>query len=351
MPATPREIVQRCLRRQHPPRTPRDLWTLPWANTHHPAAVATLRQRFPSDFGGVPDVYRPAPRRRGDPYAVGTYTDEWGCVFTNIHAGVIGEVRAPLLASAADWRQLKPPIEMLPDDAATARATVNRACEASQQFVLSPCIARPWERYQFIRGSADAMMDVADGGKDVRTLLRRIQEFYLRDLRFWVTTNVDAVMFMDDWGAQRQLLISPAAWRALFKPLYREYCQLIHAAGKFAFMHSDGHIAAIYPDLIEIGVDAVNSQLFCMDLAELARVAKGKITFWGEMDRQHVLPAADPAVGRAAVREVARHLYDPAGGQIAQFEFGAGANPATALAIFEEWEAVDREHAGKQGVK
>jgi len=150
---------------------------------------------------------------------------------------------------------------------------------------------------------------------------------------------------MDDWGSQRQLLIPPPLWRQFFKPLYREYCDLAHAHGKFAFMHSDGHIAEVYDDIVEIGVDALNSQLFCMDMADLARRAKGKLTFWGEIDRQHVLPAKDPQVGRAAVREVAKHFYDPAGGVIAQFEFTPGSHPATAIAIFEEWEQVQREQA------
>ena len=131
----------------------------------------------------------------------------------------------------------------------------------------------------------------------------------------------------------------------MFKPLYRDYCDLIHAAGKYVFMHSDGHIQAIYPDLVEIGVDALNSQLFCMDMAELARIAKGNMTFWGEIDRQHVLPSKDPDVGRQAVRTVARHLYDPSGGVIVQFEFTAGFNPAVVTAILEEWERVDAEHA------
>ncbi len=152
-------------------------------------------------------------------------------------------------------------------------------------------------------------------------------------------------MFMDDWGAQDRLLISPEIWRTLFKPLYKDYCALAHAQGKFAFMHSDGYITPILEDLIDVGVDAINAQLFCMDMAEVARLAKGKITFWGEIDRQHVLPDPDPQVGRDAVRKVAQHLYDPAGGLIAQFEFGPGANPATALAIFEEWDNVQAEYA------
>jgi len=105
-------------------------------------------------------------------------------------------------------------------------------------------------------------------------------------------------------------------------------------------MHSDGHIESIYPDLIETGVNALNSQLFCMDMEKLSNQYKGKITFWGEIDRQHVLPSPNPETGRQAVREVAKHLYDPKGGLIAQFEFGPGANPATAMAILDEWERV-----------
>ncbi len=143
---------------------------------------------------------------------------------------------------------------------------------------------------------------------------------------------------MDDWGSQQSLLIAPAIWRELFRPLYQEYCEIAHAHGKFAFMHSDGHIQSIYPELIEVGVDAINSQLFCMDMVELARIAKGKITFWGEIDRQHVMNAPDPESGRAAVREVVEHLYAPEGGVIAQFEFGPGANPAMPMGLYEEWE-------------
>ncbi len=78
-------------------------------------------------------------------------------------------------------------------------------------------------------------------------------------------------------------------------------------------------------------------------LAEVARVGKGKITFWGEIDRQHVLPARDPQVGRDAVRLVARHLYDRAGGIIAQFELTPGSHGPTAIAIFEEWDRVEAE--------
>jgi uroporphyrinogen decarboxylase len=346
---SPREIVRRTLSFQHPERIARDLWTLPIACRQHPQALAELQRRFPSDIADAPCVYRPSTVVRGEPYVIGDYIDEWGSVFTGVQEGVWGEVRTPALAEIADWRQVRPPYETLPEDQAAARSTVNRFCGQTDRFVKAACCARPWERYQFLRGSANAMMDIAcpeDGASD---LLKKIHEFYLAELEFWVSTDVDAIMFMDDWGSQRQLLIRPATWREIFKPLYRDYAALAHSRGKFALMHSDGYIADVYDDLIEVGVDAVNSQLFCMDWSDLER-AKGRITFWGEIDRQHILPAADPQIGRDAVREVARHLYDPAGGTIAQLEFGAGANPQTVIAVYETWEQVDRDarHAAER---
>jgi len=249
-------------------------------------------------------------------------------------------VRDPILSELGGWRDVAPPYETFPADRRKAVEEVNTFCRETDAFVMAEGCPRPWERYQFLRGTANAMMDMASMEGGVSELLDAIQRYYLEQLEFWVGTDVDGVMFMDDWGSQSQLLISPASWRRIFKPLYREYVELAHGRGKFIFMHSDGNIEQILPDLAEIGVDAVNSQLFCMDLERIAREVKGRITFWGEIDRQHVLPSADPEAGRRAVREVARHLYDPRGGIIAQLEFGLAANPAVVASVYEEWERV-----------
>lgn len=338
---TSRERVQRCLKFETPDRVPRDIWALPWAWSHYPAEMKALVERFPSDFGGAGYTAAPAARERGDAYTPGTYTDAWGCEFLNIQAGAIGEVRAPIVPELSDWRErVRPPMEILPEDPNRARDEVNRQCADSTAYIAAGCCPRPWERMQFLRGTVNAMMDVmTPDDPDVLGLIRRIHEFNLRMFEFWVTTDVDSLRFMDDWGTQRQLLIPPAIWRELFKPLYKDYCDIAHSHGKSIFMHSDGHISEIYGDLVEIGVDALNSQLFCMDMADLEQY-RGKITFWGEIDRQHVLCASDPEEGRAAVRKVASHLYDPRGGVIAQCEIGLGSNPAVWPAIFDEWEVI-----------
>jgi hypothetical protein len=93
---------------------------------------------------------------------------------------------------------------------------------------------------------------------------------------------------------------------------------------------------SIFPDLVEIGVDAVNSQIFCMGTENLRPFA-GRITFWGEMDRQQLLCfGSRQDIGRA-VRQVHRDLWRN-GGCIAQCEFGAGSNPDNVYEMFAAWD-------------
>ena len=262
-----------------------------------------------------------------------------GLHFENVQDGVIGEVKNPLVVDFSDLSSCRPPYEILPENQSVARDKVNRFCAESDRFVLAACCPRPWERMQFLRGTVNAMIDTAMPESGGAKLLRRIHEFFMKELEFWTTTDVDGIFFMDDWGSMANLLISPETWRSLFKPLYADYCNIAHAHGKFALMHSDGWIQSIYEDLIEVGVDAVNSQLFVMDMDKIARIAKGEITFWGEIDRQQVLTSTDENF-RDAVRKVAEHFYDPSGGVIIQFEMGAGFHGPNALTIFDEWNKI-----------
>ncbi|MBN8460070.1 MAG: methyltransferase [Verrucomicrobia bacterium] len=332
---TSRERVLRCLERNHPDRPPRHTWWLPIAELEHGhEAIRAFKDQWPDDIA-MPGVPVPALQalRQGDPYAAGGYVDEWGCEFENLQPGIIGEVKNPMLEDWSRLGDLKLPEACLTVDV----AAVNAACRASDKFLLSDAFPRPFERLQFLRGAENVYMDLGEDSPELRGLLARVHDLYRRELELWATTDVDGLVFIDDWGSQDRLLISPAQWREWFKPLYRDYIDIAHAAGKKCFMHSDGNISAIYEDLIEIGLDAVNSQLFCMDIGEIGRRHKGRIAFWGEIDRQRILPYGSEDDARAAVRRVAEALYDPAGGVIAQFEFGAACRLQNAHAVHDEW--------------
>lgn len=335
----PRTLVKQTLTFSNPARVPRDLWTLPWAELHYPAELARIRAHFPNDMVGAPGFLRERPATSGDQYAAGVYIDEWGCAFQNVQPGVIGEVKQPLVATWADLDRVRPPEAFLSID----RDQVNAFCKSTDRFVTAGCCPRPFERLQFLRGSENVYIDLAEQAagqpNEFFTLLDRVHQFYLKEMEQWAKTDVDAFTFMDDWGAQRALLISPRQWRKIFKPLYKAYIDLAHRHGKFIFMHSDGFTQDIIPDLIELGLDAFNTQIFTMDIEQLGARFRGQITFWGEIDRQHLLSFGTTGEIERAVRRVKDALFS-SGGVIAQCEFGAGAKPENVYKVFETWERV-----------
>jgi hypothetical protein len=337
---TSRERVFRALEFKKPDCAPRNLWRLPWVNMFAADKLEAVLREFPEDFTGPTErVLPPSRRRSGIEARKGTYVDDWGCPWEAGEDGVCGEVRHPPLADWSALSSFAPPWEIIEGadwDAVNRSQKKNLADE--QKFMLCGTTVRPFERMQFLRGSENLYLDLGYDTAEVRKLCDMIHEFNLKALEGWVKTDCDGLSFMDDWGSQMSLLISPAMWREKFKPLYKDYCDMIHAAGKKVFFHSDGHIFDIYEDLIEIGVDAVNSQLFCMDIEEIGRRFKGRITFWGEIDRQYVLPSGTAQDVRKAVSRVRRALDDGTGGVIAQCEWGPGNPPENIRAVFEAWQ-------------
>jgi len=331
---TGRERVLRCLESAKPDRAPRDLWMLPGAILHHgQSAIDAFRKRWPTDFVQC-SAGKPRPlRSQGDPYKPGRSTDEWGCVFENLVAGVHGEVKQPLIDDWSKLSDLRPPTELLDIDIEAA----NAFCRTTDKFIFASGWARPFERIQFLRGSENTLMDLAEQPPEFFELLKIVHGFYLEQYQRWASTGVDALVMMDDWGSQRSLLISPDTWRRIFKPIYAQYVQVAHSAGKKFFMHSDGCIIDIYQDLVEIGVDAINSQLFCMDIEEIGRRCRGRITFWGEIDRQHILPHGTQAQVKAAVKRVYDNLWQD-GGAIAQFELSSGMPLENTETVYRTWD-------------
>jgi uroporphyrinogen decarboxylase len=331
----PRDIVKKTLEFASPPRIPRQLWTLPWAKDNYSEKLEEIQKRFPDDIIGSPGFYKQIAKTTGEPYEIGNFIDEWGCKFINKQKGVIGEVKEPLLKSLDDIDQLTPPEEMLTLD----RDQINEFCRNTDKFIMAGCCPRPFERCQFIRKTDNFFYDLAEHPSEVKALINKLHQFYIKELELWAKTEVDGLTFMDDWGTQKSLLISPKMWREYFKPCYKDYIDIAHSYKKPIFMHSDGHTASILPDLIELGLDAINTQIFCMDIEKLGKLFKGKITFWGEIDRQYLLSFANTQEIDQAVRRVKNNLFAN-GGVIAQCEFGAGAKPENVYQVFKTWEEI-----------
>ncbi|WP_105614110.1 uroporphyrinogen decarboxylase family protein [Vallitalea okinawensis] len=328
-----RELVYKTLNFENPIRAPRQLWKLPWADDHYPEEVKRIEEDFPTDFDGPPGYHEKQPHTEGNPYEIGEYVDEWGCKFINKQKGIIGEVKEPLVKEDdwADAKHINIPEEWLTIN----QDKINAYCNKSSKFLMAGCCPRPFERLQFIRGTENLYIDLMMRPKKMFGFIEEMHDFYCRLLTKWAQTDVDALSIMDDWGAQNSLLINPKMWVEIFKPLYKDYIDIAHQHGKKIFMHSDGYILDIYPHLIDLGLDAINSQIFCMGIDQLKQF-KGHITFWGEMDRQYLLARGTTQEVEEAVTEIKEKLWHN-GGCIAQLEFGAGAKPENVYTTYDTW--------------
>jgi len=344
---TGRERVIKALNFNNPDRIPRDLWWLPAVEMRQKSELNELLKQFSMDIGTHPFTPGRSERQKGQPSLIvpgshppvslpkagEKYMDEWGSMWYVAEDGVVGEVKEPAIDDLLKLKDYSPPWEYLET---TDLKGVNASCEKSDKFMLSDICARPFERLQFVRGTENLFIDLAYGTKEIYALRDMIHDYNLKHIQMWVNTDVDGLLMMDDWGAQNSLLISPEVWRDFLKPLYREYCDIIHSHDKYVFFHSDGCIEAVYGDLVEIGVDAVNSQLFTMDIEELAKKYRGKITFWGEINRYTLFLGNVQAVVDA-VKRVKNALYDRRGGVIAQCEWGKDNPLENIRAVYETW--------------
>ena len=86
-----------------------------------------------------------------------------------------------------------------------------------------------------------------------RKSLDRLMNLYLAFVEYTCDLPVDGILFGDDWGDQRGVIIGPKRWRRFLKPRWARIYAAVHRHGKIVMHHSCGSVADIMPDLIEIG--------------------------------------------------------------------------------------------------
>jgi uroporphyrinogen decarboxylase len=166
-----------------------------------------------------------------------------------------------------------------------------------------------FERTWTLRGFEGALADVAGDPAFYQELVEAVAEHQMAVMEPLLETPADGVMFSDDWGYQRGVIIGPERWRRFIKPQLARMYARVHAAGKLALSHCCGNVAEIVPDLIEIGLDVLESvQPEAMDPYELKRRHGRDITFWGGLGSQGLLPFGTPEQIRAEVARLKREM-------------------------------------------
>jgi len=123
-----------------------------------------------------------------------------------------------------------------------------------------------------------------------------------------VKAGVDAIWFGEDLGSQTSTLIAPEDWRIRFKPRHKRMITKLREINPdiIVIMHSDGAVAPLRDDFAEIGVDVYNPvqpNVPGSDPKELKQKYGGKISFFGGIDQQSLLPSGDIEKIRAGIKE------------------------------------------------
>jgi uroporphyrinogen decarboxylase len=282
--------------------------------------------RLHSDVRGVLDLEPEKIRKRNcerDPHS--DYIDSWGSGQTEISPGdwfpsvhPLPEARtAEDLDAYQGWPDMDDPTRI-----AHVRDNARRLAEENQFAILAtPWLLFPFERAYAMQGMDTFLLNMARDPDFARALLEKIA-VYCKQLmgRFLeeLGDNVDIIKIGDDLGTQESLMISPKMYREILKPVHADFISFIKARTKAKiFFHSDGDVAPLIEDFIEMGVDILNpiqtSAGSMSDLPSLKKRFGGNIVFCGGIDTHRVLPFGTTEEVRQEVRRVMQ-ILGPGGG-------------------------------------
>ncbi len=165
-------------------------------------------------------------------------------------------------------------------------------------FIIGDVELSIFEMAWHLTGMTEYMISMAMGESWIELLNDKVEAWTLGLASQLVELGVDAIWFGEDLGTQNSMLISPDMWREKFKPRYHGMIQKLKKINPevMIIMHSDGAVAPLIDDFIEMGIEVYNPvqpNVPGSDPAELVKKYGGKINFFGGIDQQDLLPSGD----------------------------------------------------------
>jgi uroporphyrinogen decarboxylase len=318
---TPRENLLRSMRRQGFD------WVPVASGQFCPSQVEAFRTRFGhtdiAEHFGVPcrGVGVPLKRTFADPaklfpreelppdtdiddFGVG-HSHRPGCFhMTRMHHPLKGEVSLDEV--------VKYPLPVVQAGAAEKLRQQVGAIQARGLAANGSLACTVWETAWYLRSMEDLMVDMLSDDERATVLFDRVTDLACQRSRLYAQAGADIVELGDDIGMQQTAMMNPDLWRQWLKPrlarVIRETREV--KLDTLIFYHSCGFVLPFLDDLIEVGVDILNPvQPECMDLADVHKLTKGRMSYWGTIGTQSTLPFGTPQ----EVRDVVKRNLDICG--------------------------------------
>ena len=238
--------------------------------------------------GGVPTGYQ--PQQTDD----GCIVNEFGMKM-KMGLAWYDVVEGPLEQASSVQEVLDLPFPDPTDEARFEDAKRYIKMYKDEYFIIGTVELTMFEMAWHMTGLQKFMTDMAMGEPYVEALIDRTMAFSVAIGKRLVELGVDGIWTGDDFGAQNGMMISPDMWRKIFKPRMAEIFQEFRSVNPevMVMYHSDGAIAPILEDLIEIGLDVFNPvqpNVPGHEPNELKSRFGDRLSFWGAIDQQYLLP-------------------------------------------------------------
>lgn len=295
------DIIQ-AIRMESPDTIPVGVSILPAAWLKYGGELQRLTDQYPQFFGGRQVDLSKVRDNLSPQYRKGTCTDEWGCVWEGAVDGMQAMVTSHPLKTEEDIYALK-----IPD---------NRNGSLPHGFM--------YLRLMDLYGFENTMLLFAEEEEPLRVLIDKVLEYNLYQVAAVLPRSGPVMYFGDDLGMQKGLAVGAEKWRKYLKPCFRKLYGLVKAydKNKLIYMHTDGCIHEIMPDLVECGVDMINPQYRANGMDNLVRVCRKEriIPINLDLDRQ-LFPFGTASELHDHVAECVESLYLPEGGLGLNIEF------------------------------
>ncbi|MHC4198650.1 MAG: uroporphyrinogen decarboxylase family protein [Planctomycetota bacterium] len=304
----------------HPDWTPCGVGLMPATWMRHREALEEIVFAHPRIFPGYKKGSKEFDRVGGGLYEIGERTDSWGVTWKNVERGLSSLVVGHPLEDWAAFETWRPP-EPLRDAAFGPQPSWEEVAERFERAKERGEVASagPFQhgffymRLYYLRGFENFMMDLAADDARIRELITIVERYNVTLIDKHLDLGAEYMSFGDDLGMQESLPMSPATWRRFIKPSYEAMLGRCRDRGVPVYLHTDGHVLEIIPDLIETGVRVLNPQIGANGIEGLKDAARGKVAMNVDLDRQ-LFPFATPSEIEDHIGAVYEGLYFEEGG-------------------------------------
>lgn len=152
-----------------------------------------------------------------------------------------------------------------------------------------------FERAWTLRSMTEVLCDMIEYPEFLDELFDRILEYNLEVVDIVSKYPIDCVLFGDDWGQQKGLIMGYPHWKRYIRPRLKEMYAHVREKGMFVGQHSCGDCREVFPDLVELGLNIYNTfQPEVYDIVDFKKRFGDHITFYGGISTQRLLPFATP---------------------------------------------------------